>query len=70
MLTVVPESPAQDDRAAGGSPMSASLVDEFMREGARWMLAEALQREVDEPVQTRAHEVGGDPDVAHAMDMP
>jgi hypothetical protein len=50
--------------------MSASLVDEFMREGARWMLAEALQREVDEPVQTRAHEVGGDPDVAHAMDMP
>jgi transposase-like protein len=41
MLTVVPD-PAGRDSAA-----SASLIDEIVREGARRMLAEALQAEVD-----------------------
>ena len=43
MLTVVPDPAAGDDRSAGGS----SLIDEIVREGARRMLAEALQAEVD-----------------------
>ena len=42
MLTVVPE-PAGSDRLGG----SSSLIDEIVREGARRMLAEALQAEVD-----------------------
>ena len=46
MLTVVPD-PAGGDRQAGGSAPSGSLIDEFVREGARRMLAEALQAEVD-----------------------
>jgi transposase-like protein len=41
MLTVVP------DPAAGDSSAPASLIDEIVREGARRMLAEALQAEVD-----------------------
>jgi transposase-like protein len=42
----VPELPADDhDGAAGGS--SASLIDQIVREGARKMLAAALQAEVD-----------------------
>jgi transposase-like protein len=44
MLTVAPEPPAGDDRPADGS---SSLIDEIVREGARRMLAEALQAEVD-----------------------
>ena len=44
MLTVAPEAPAGDDRTAHGS---SSLIDEIVREGARRMLAEALQAEVD-----------------------
>jgi transposase-like protein len=43
MLTVAPEPVEGDDRSAGGS----SLIDEIVREGARRMLAEALQAEVD-----------------------
>ena len=43
MLTVVPDPNAGDDRSAAGS----SLIDEIVREGARRMLAEALQAEVD-----------------------
>jgi transposase-like protein len=46
MLTVVPD-PAGGDRHAGGSAPSGSLIDEIVREGARRMLAEALQAEVD-----------------------
>ena len=42
MLTVVPD-PAGRDGGAGPS----SLIDEIVREGARRMLAEALQAEVD-----------------------
>src|ERR671915_1229117 len=45
VLTVVPGgADADDPRGAGGS---ASLIDEIVREGARRMLAEALQAEVD-----------------------
>lgn len=52
MLTVVPEeSDGRDDRAdataAGRTAGSSSLIDEIVREGARRMLAEALQAEVD-----------------------
>jgi transposase-like protein len=46
MLTVVSDS-ADGDRHAGNAAPSASLIDEIVREGARRMLAEALQAEVD-----------------------
>ncbi|MGH3390391.1 MAG: IS256 family transposase [Actinomadura sp.] len=46
MLTVVPD-PAGGDRNADGASVSGSLIDEIVREGARRMLAEALQAEVD-----------------------
>jgi transposase-like protein len=45
MLTVVPD-PSEGDQS-GQTPASASLIDEIVREGARRMLAEALQAEVD-----------------------
>jgi transposase-like protein len=41
MLNVVPEPAGRDSSAP------SSLIDEIVREGARWMLAEALQAEVD-----------------------
>jgi transposase-like protein len=46
VLTVVPGAADADDprRSSGG----ASLIDELVREGARRMLAEALQAEVDD----------------------
>jgi transposase-like protein len=44
MLTVVPDDCPGQPGAAGGS---SSLIDEIVREGARRMLAEALQAEVD-----------------------
>jgi len=44
MLTVAPDPPAGDDRPADGS---SSLIDEIVREGARRMLAGALQAEMD-----------------------
>jgi transposase-like protein len=52
VLTVVPEeSDGRDDRAgtasAGPVASSGSLIDEIVREGARRMLAEALQAEVE-----------------------
>ncbi|WP_329068180.1 IS256 family transposase [Amycolatopsis sp. NBC_01480] len=46
MLSVVPDPAAGDDGAAGGSSAS-SMIDELVREGARRMLAEALQAEVE-----------------------
>lgn len=42
-LTVVPEPPADDSP----NPASASLIDQIVREGARKMLAAALQAEVE-----------------------
>jgi transposase-like protein len=44
MLTVVPDDCPDQPGASGGS---SSLIDEIVREGARRMLAEALQAEVD-----------------------
>jgi transposase-like protein len=48
MLTVVPEPAAGEDRT-GGLQLgeSCSLIDDIVREGARRMLAEALQAEAD-----------------------
>src|SRR3984893_17376057 len=55
MLTVVPDPSGRDARGeAGGS----SLIDEVVREGARRMLAEALQAEVDAYISRLA----GEPD--------
>lgn len=48
MFTVVPEPVAGDDRTGGVElGESSSLIDDIVREGARRMLAEALQAEVD-----------------------
>jgi hypothetical protein len=44
MLTVVPGDGSGHE---GGKDRSPSLIDEIVREGARPMLAEALQAEVD-----------------------
>ena len=44
MLTVVPGDGSGHEGAKDGS---SSLIDEIVREGARRMLAEALQAEVD-----------------------
>jgi transposase-like protein len=44
MLTVVPGATGGDDTPANGP---SSLIDEIVRDGARRMLAEALQAEVD-----------------------
>lgn len=45
MLTAVPD-PSEGDRS-GQAPVSPSLIDEIVREGARRMPAEALQAEAD-----------------------
>ena len=48
MFTVVPEPMAGDARTGGVElGESSSLIDDIVREGARRMLAEALQAEVD-----------------------
>ena len=54
VLTVVPgASDADDPRRRSGA---ASLIDELVREGARRMLAEALQAEVDDYIARFAAE--------------
>jgi transposase-like protein len=45
MLTVVPDPSGRDQSEE--TPSSVSLIDEIVREGARRMLAQALQAEVD-----------------------
>jgi hypothetical protein len=45
VLTVVPGAADADDPRR---PHGAALIDELVREGARRMLAEALQAEVDD----------------------
>ncbi len=52
-LTVVPELSAGDDAPA---PVSSSLIDQLVREGARKMLSAALQAEVDAYIATFADE--------------
>ncbi|GAB3881273.1 hypothetical protein GCM10027612_10110 [Microbispora bryophytorum subsp. camponoti] len=57
MPTVVPELPADDQgRATGDS--SASLIDQLVREGARKMLAAALQAEMDAYIAALVDEGG------------
>src|SRR5260221_13331923 len=53
MLTVVP---GEGSGHEGGKDGSRSLIDEIVREGARRMLAEALQAEVDAYVAASASE--------------
>jgi hypothetical protein len=48
VLTVVSDSADRDKTADAVAPVSSSLIDEIVREGARRMLAEALQAEVDD----------------------
>jgi transposase-like protein len=57
MLTVVPDGCPGDEGRKDASP---SLIDEIVREGARRMLAEALQAEVDAYIARFAVERGGD----------
>ena len=54
MLKVVHE---ESEPNAIGAPASASLLDEIVRDGARQMLAAALQAEVAAYIQTHAGEV-------------
>ena len=55
MLTVVPDDCPDQPGASGGS---SSLIDEIVREGARRMLAEALQAEVDAYIAAFAARAG------------
>jgi transposase-like protein len=55
MLTVVPGGGSGHEGARDGS---SSLIDEIVREGARRMLAEALQAEVDAYIAAHAAERG------------
>jgi transposase-like protein len=55
MLTVVPD-PADGDHRPADGPVSAALIDELVREGARRMLAEALKAEVDAYIAAFADE--------------
>src|SRR3954464_11038595 len=48
VLTVVPGVVEADAPGCVGAGSSGSLIDELVREGARRMLAEALQAEVDD----------------------
>src|SRR5881398_659483 len=57
MLTVVP---SDGSGRGGGKDGSPSLIDEIVREGARRMLAEALQAEVDAYIAQFAAECGED----------
>src|SRR5215469_1322465 len=56
MLTVVPGDGSGHE---GGMDISPSLIDEIVREGARRMLAEALQAEVDAYIARFAEERDG-----------
>src|SRR6201987_2694157 len=57
MLTVVPGDGSGHD---GGKDASPSLIDEIVREGARRMLAQALQAEVEAYIARFAAERGED----------
>jgi transposase-like protein len=53
VLTVVPGAADADDPRRGSG---SALIDELVREGARRMLAEALQAEVDDYIARFVHE--------------
>lgn len=53
MLTVVPDAGSGDEARRDGDPV---LIDELVREGARRMLAQALQAEVDDYIARHADE--------------
>ena len=53
MLTVVPEPDGGDESRREPRP---AVIDELVREGARRMLAEALQAEVDDYIARHAGE--------------
>ena len=55
MLTVVPGDGSGHEGGKDGSP---SLIDEIVREGARRMLAEALQAEVDAYIAAACRRAG------------
>ena len=57
MLTVVPGDGSGHE---GGQDRGPSLIDEIVREGARRMLAEALQAEVDAYIARFADECDGE----------
>ena len=57
MLTVVPGDGSGHESGKAASP---SLIDEIVREGARRMLAEALQAEVDAYIARFADERDGE----------
>jgi transposase-like protein len=54
VLTIIPGESGGDERAAAGG--SSALIDEIVREGARRMLAEALQAEVEDYIARFAAE--------------
>ncbi|MEU4377322.1 IS256 family transposase [Pseudonocardia alni] len=57
MLSVVPEEPHHgEDHTIGGAARESSLIDQIVRDGARRMLAEALQAEVETYCAQFAHE--------------
>jgi transposase-like protein len=56
VLTVVPESAGGDEPRRDQPDHSPALIDELVREGARRMLAEALQAEVDDYIARHADE--------------
>ncbi|ALE71953.1 transposase (plasmid) [Pseudonocardia sp. EC080625-04] len=57
MLSVVPSEPDdRDDHTTGAAQESSSLIDQIVRDGARRMLAEALQAEVDAYCARFSHE--------------
>src|SRR5882724_13276590 len=56
MLTAVAGAAAADGPRPTGGSDSLSLIDEIAREGARRMLAEALQAEVDAYIAAHAAE--------------
>jgi putative transposase len=55
MLTVVPDVVVGD--SDGAASPSVSLLDEIVQEGARRMLAAALEAEVAAYIDARAHEL-------------
>ena len=56
VLTVVPGAADADDPGRDNGDNGSALIDELVREGARRMLAEALQAEVEDYIAPHLHE--------------